>query len=282
VTFVLSNQFDREIAIRLIAAVTVFAAMALAEDAMPRRARSFARWARWPANLGIVAINNLAVRILLPITAIGAALTAEHRVSGLLNWVALPGAIALGIAVIALDLAIYLQHRVFHAIPLLWRIHRMHHADLDFDLTTGLRFHPVEIVISMLIKVGVVFAIGASATAVLVFEVILNGTSMFNHGNLELSEATDRWLRWVLVTPDMHRVHHSIVRRETNSNFGFNLPWWDYLMRTYCAQPAAGHLAMIIGTDQFRSSEELKLMPMLTQPLRGEVGGYPTWTNLLG
>jgi sterol desaturase/sphingolipid hydroxylase (fatty acid hydroxylase superfamily) len=281
VTVFLSNQLGWEMAIRLVAAATVFAAMALAEGALPRRERSFSRWARWPANVGIVAINNLALRIVVPITAVGAALAAAHRGSGLLNRVALPGAIAFGIAVIALDLAIYLQHRVFHAIPLLWRIHRTHHADLDFDLTTGLRFHPVEIIISMFIKVGVVFAIGASAAAVLVFEVLLNGTSMFNHGNLEISEAADRWLRWVLVTPDMHRVHHSIVRTETNSNFGFNLPWWDYLMRTYCAQPAAGHLAMTIGTDQFRSIEELKLMPMLTQPLRGEVGGYPNWTNLL-
>lgn len=280
-TFVLSNQLGWEMAIRLVAAATVFAALALAEGAMPRRERSFSRWARWPANVGIVVINNLAVRIVVPVTAIGAALTAEHRGSGLLNRVALRGAIAFGIAVIALDLAIYLQHRVFHAIPLLWRIHRVHHADLDFDLTTGLRFHPVEIAISMFIKVGVVFAIGASAAAVLVFEVLLNATSMFNHGNLEISEAADRWLRWVLVTPDMHRVHHSIVRTETNSNFGFNLPWWDYLMRTYCAQPAAGDLAMTIGTDQFRSIEELKLMPMLTQPLRGEVGGYPNWMNLL-
>lgn len=280
-TFVLSNQIRWEMVIRLIAAVTVFTVIALAEGAMPRRERSFSRWVRWPANLEIAAINNLAVRILLPVTAMGAALSAEHRGGGLLNRVALPGAMAIVIAVIALDLAIYLQHRAFHAIPLLWRIHRMHHADLDFDLTTGLRFHPAEILISMFIKVGVVLAIGASALAVLVFEVLLNGTSIFNHGNLEVPDATDRWLRWVLVTPDMHRVHHSIERKETNSNFGFNLPWWDYLMRTYCAQPAGGHLGMTIGTNQFRSTDELKLMPMLTQPLRGEVGGYPTWTNLL-
>jgi len=222
------------------------------------------------------------VRILVPITAIAAALAAERRASGLLNRIPLPGAIGLVIAVIILDLAIYLQHRVFHAVPLLWRIHRMHHADLDFDLTTGLRFHPLEIVISMLVKIGVVLAIGASAMAVVAFEVLLNATSIFNHGNVGISEATDRWLRWILVTPDMHRVHHSIVRAETNSNFGFNLPWWDHLMRTYRAQPAAGHLAMTIGIDQFRSSEELKLMPLLSQPFRGAAGGYPTWTKLPG
>jgi sterol desaturase/sphingolipid hydroxylase (fatty acid hydroxylase superfamily) len=280
VTSVVSEQFRPEIAIRLIAAVTVFAAMALAEAAMPRRDRSFSRSARWPANLAIAAINEIAVRILLPITAIGAAFAAERRASGLLNRIPLPGAIALVIAVIAFDLAIYLQHRVFHAVPLLWRIHRMHHADLDFDVSTGLRFHPLEIMISMLIKIGVVLAIGASAMAVVAFEVLLNATSMFNHADLGISEATDRWLRWILVTPDMHRVHHSIVRAETNSNFGFNLPWWDHLMRTYRAQPGAGHLGMTLGIDQFRSGEELNLLPLLTQPFRGVPGGYPTWTKL--
>ena len=279
-TSVLSDQVRSETAIRLIALVTVFAAIAVAEAAMPRRNRSFSRRARWPANLAIAAIDNIAVRILVPITAIGAALAAEQRASGLLNRIPLPGAIALLIAVIALDLAIYLQHRVFHAVPLLWRIHRMHHADLDFDLTTGLRFHPLEIVISMVVKIGVVLAIGASAMAVVAFEVLLNATSMFNHGNVGISEATDRWLRWILVTPDMHRVHHSIVREETNSNFGFNLPWWDHLMRTYRAQPSAGHLAMTLGIDQFRSSEELGLLPLLTQPFRGVAGEYPTSTRL--
>ena len=280
-TFVPSGEFLWEIAIRSIAFATVFAAMALAEGALPRRDRSFSRRARWPANLALAAINGIAVRILVPLTAIGAALAAQQRGYGLLNWVVPPGPIALVAAVIVLDLVIYLQHRAFHAIPLLWRIHRVHHADLDFDVTTGLRFHPVEILLSMLIKIGTVLAIGASAGVVLVFEVLLNATSMFNHGNLKLSEATDRWLRRILVTPDMHRVHHSIVRTETNSNFGFNLPWWDHLMRTYCAQPAAGHVAMTVGIDQFRLGEELNLMPMLTQPLRGEVGGT-TWTKLPG
>jgi sterol desaturase/sphingolipid hydroxylase (fatty acid hydroxylase superfamily) len=282
VTSVLFDQFRSETAIRLIASATVFAAIVLAEGAMPRRERSFSRRARWPANLAIVAINDIAVRILVPITAIAAALAAQRRASGLLNRISLPGAIALVIAVITLDLAIYLQHRVFHAVPLLWRIHRMHHADLDFDLTTGLRFHPLEIIISMLVKIGVVLTIGASAMAVVAFEVLLNATSMFNHGNVGISEATDRWLRWILVTPDMHRVHHSIVRAETNSNFGFNLPWWDHLMRTYRAQPAAGHLGMAIGIDQFRSREELKLLPLLTQPFRGADDGYPTWTKPSG
>ena len=279
-TSVLCDEFRSETAIRLIASVTVFAAIAVAEAAMPRRDRSFPRRRRWPANLAVAAINYFAVRILIPMAAIGAALAAQQRASGLLNRIPMPGAIALVIAVIVLDLAIYLQHRVFHAVPLLWRIHRMHHADLDFDATTGLRFHPLEIVISMLVKIGVVLAIGASVMAVVAFEVLLNATSMFNHGNVGISEASDRWLRWILVTPDMHRVHHSIVRAETNSNFGFNLPWWDHLLRTYRAQPGAGHLGMTLGIDQFRSSEELNLLPSLTQPFRGGAGGYPTWTRL--
>ena len=275
-----ADEFRRDIAIRLAVFILVFSAMALAEGVMPRRRRSFSRLSRWPANLAIAAINNITVRILFPVTAIGVAYFAEHRGIGLLNRIEPPAPIGLVGALIALDLAIYLQHRVFHAVPLLWRIHRMHHADLDFDVATGLRFHPAEIVISMLIKIGVVLAIGASAMSVLVFEVLLSSTSMFNHGNLEISATCDRWLRWLLVTPDMHRVHHSIVPTETNSNFGFNLPWWDHLMRTYRAEPASGHLAMTIGLDQFRSGEELNLVRMLTQPLRGVVGGYPTWTRL--
>ncbi len=186
----------------------------------------------------------------------------------------LPYALAVIAAVLALDLAIYLQHVVFHAVPVLWRVHRMHHADLDFDVTTGVRFHPIEIVLSMLFKLGVIAALGASALGVLIFETLLNATSMFNHGNLNLAGRTDRWLRWMLVTPDMHRVHHSIVVAETNSNFGFNLPWWDRLFGTYRAQPAAGHLGMTIGIEEFREPDELRLHRMLTQPLREPSGAY--------
>jgi len=170
--------------------------------------------------------------------------------------------------VLVLDLAIYLQHVMFHAVPVLWRVHRMHHVDLDFDVTTGLRFHPIEIALSLLIKLGVVAALGASAVGVLIFEVLLNATSLFNHGNISLPLQIDRWLRWLVVTPDMHRVHHSIVVQETNSNFGFNLPWWDRLLGTYCAQPAAGHESMTIGIEQFRDPSELRLDHMLTHPLR--------------
>jgi sterol desaturase/sphingolipid hydroxylase (fatty acid hydroxylase superfamily) len=178
------------------------------------------------------------------------------------------------VAVMALDLAIYLQHVLFHAVPALWRLHRMHHADQEIDVTTGARFHPIEILLSMGIKLGVVAALGAPAAAVLIFEVLLNATAMFNHSNVRMPTWLDRGLRWVVVTPDMHRVHHSIVARETNSNFGFNLPWWDRLFGTYRGQPAAGHDAMIVGIEQFREPAEQRLDRMLTQPFRDHDGGY--------
>jgi sterol desaturase/sphingolipid hydroxylase (fatty acid hydroxylase superfamily) len=202
-------------------------------------------------------------------------LVADARGWGLLPALDVPPWLAVVAAVIALDLAIYLQHVLFHAVPVLWRLHRMHHADLEFDVTTGLRFHPVEIILSMAIKLGVVAALGAPALAVLIFEVLLNATSMFNHGNVRLSLPLDRMLRWLVVTPDMHRVHHSILPRETNSNFGFNLAWWDRLFGTYRAQPQAGHAAMTIGIDQFRDPRELRLDRMLLQPLRDDDRSYP-------
>jgi sterol desaturase/sphingolipid hydroxylase (fatty acid hydroxylase superfamily) len=179
------------------------------------------------------------------------------------------------VAIVVLDLAVYLQHVLFHAVPALWRLHRMHHADLDFDVTTGNRFHPIEIVLSMVWKLTIVFALGAPALAVLAFEVVLNATAMFNHGNVRIPKRLDRWLRWLVVTPDMHRVHHSVVPSETNSNFGFNLPWWDRLFGTYRAAPAAGQEAMTIGIEQFRDPRELGLGHMLTQPFRGDDRLYP-------
>ena len=178
-------------------------------------------------------------------------------------------------SVLLLDLTIYLQHVMFHAVPAFWRLHRMHHADLEFDVTTGLRFHPLEILLSMVIKLAAVAVLGPPPVAVLVFEVLLNGTSMFNHGNLRLPASLDRVLRLILVTPDMHRVHHSVLPHETNSNFGFNLPWWDRLLGTYRSQPAAGHAGMTIGIEQFRSPGELRLDRMLVQPFRGPASGYP-------
>ena len=269
-----------EATIRLVAFIGVFTAMALWEAAAPRRPRSQTRLTRWPSNLGIVVLNTALLRILLPATAVSLALLGTHRAWGLLNNLPLPSWTTVVASVILLDLAIYLQHVMFHAVPALWRVHRMHHADLDFDVTTGARFHPIEIILSMLIKFGVVAALGAPALGVLIFEVLLNATSMFNHGNIRIPAGIDRYLRWLVVTPEMHRVHHSIIVDETNSNFGFNLPWWDRLLGTYRDQPAAGHEGMIIGIEQFREARELWLDRMLLQPFRGLAGGYPiSWRS---
>jgi sterol desaturase/sphingolipid hydroxylase (fatty acid hydroxylase superfamily) len=261
--------------IRLAAFGGVFAVMAAWELIGPRRKQAIGRGWRWPNNLGVVVVDTLLVRILFPTTAVGLALLAEARGFGLFNVLGLPAWIAVIASVVMLDLAIYLQHVLFHAVPALWRLHRMHHADLEFDVTTGLRFHPFEIALSMVIKFAVVAGLGAPAVSVLVFEVLLNASSMFNHSNVRIPLGFDRILRWLVVTPDMHRVHHSILARETNSNFGFNLPWWDRLFGTYRAQPAAGHEAMTIGIEQFRDARELGLDRMVLQPFRGDPGRYP-------
>ncbi len=242
---------------------------------MPRRGRTISRWIRWPSNLAVVALNTILLRLLIPTAAVSLALIAEETGWGLLNQLALPGWLAILLSVMVLDLAIYLQHVMFHAVPALWRLHRMHHADLEFDVTTGARFHPIEILLSMAIKLTVVVALGPPAVAVLIFEVLLNGTAMFNHGNVRIPIKLDSVLRWFVVTPDMHRVHHSIIPQETNSNFGFNLPWWDRLFGTYRAQPAGGHEAMTIGIEQFRTPRDLWLDHMLVQPFLGKTGNYP-------
>ncbi|MCK9994495.1 MAG: hypothetical protein Dbin4_03015 [Alphaproteobacteria bacterium] len=221
-----------EPAIRLSAFAGIFAAMALWEMLAPRRPQAIGCLRRWPGNLGIVAFNTLLVRLVFPTAAVGVALLAQAQGWGLFHLFTAPAWLAITAPVIFLDLAIYFQHVLFHAVPALWRLHRMHHADLEFDVTTGARFHPIEILLSMAIKLGVVAALGAPAVAVLIFEVLLNATSMFNHGNVRLPEQLDGLLRWLVVTPDMHRVHHSVVPRETNSNFGFNAPWWDRLFGT--------------------------------------------------
>lgn len=259
-----------EPAIRLAAFAGVLVTMAVLEALLPRRHRAFGRLRRWPSNLGVVVVNTVVLRLAFPTAAVGVALAAEAHGVGLLPWLGLPDPMAVLAAVVLLDLAIYLQHVLFHAVPGLWRLHRMHHADLDFDVTTALRFHPAEILLSMVIKLMVVVALGAPAVAVLLFEVLLNATAMFNHANLRLPAWLDRALRPVLVTPDMHRVHHSAVPQETDSNFGFNLALWDRLFGTYRAQPAAGHDAMTIGIEQFRDPGELRLDRMLTQPLRDD------------
>jgi sterol desaturase/sphingolipid hydroxylase (fatty acid hydroxylase superfamily) len=256
--------------IRLSCFVGVLLLMALWERLAPRRSQSIKRLLRWPNNLGVVVLDTIVVRLLFPVAAVGMAVLAHANGWGLLNAMPLPDWLAVPAGVLLLDLAIYGQHVVFHAVPLLWRLHRMHHADLEFDVTTGLRFHPGEVVLSMLIKFAAVLVLGASPLAVTVFEVLLNATSMFNHGNVRLPPRLDHVLRLIVVTPEMHRVHHSVNRRETNSNFGFNLPWWDRLFGTYEAQPALGHVGMTIGIDRFRDPRELWLHRMLLQPLRDD------------
>jgi len=243
-------------------------ALALGETLLPRRQRHLSRRHRWPSNMGLMLIATLMVRWLFPFSAVALALWVETQRWGLLNVVPLPPSVAIIGALLVLDLAIYLQHRLFHALPWLWRLHRVHHADLEFDVTTGIRFHPFEILLSMGIKWGVILVVGAPALAVLLFEILLNATSLFNHANLKLSTRWDRWLRWFVVTPDMHRVHHSWQWQETNSNFGFNFPWWDRLLGTYRAQPVEGHEGMTIGLHDFRDPKELRLDRLLVQPFR--------------
>jgi len=260
-----------EIAVRVGAYAVVFAAMALWEWWAPRRKLSAGRGARWPGNLGILAIDIVAVRLLVPTTAVGVALVAAEKGWGVFGQAGLPYWAAVLVGVVALDLAIYLQHVVFHFVPPLWRLHRMHHADVDIDVTTGLRFHPIEILLSLGIKIAVVAALGVPAFAVLVFEVLLNATSMFNHSNVKLPPRLDRIARWIVVTPQMHQVHHSVVRAETDSNFGFNLPWWDRLFGTYRAEPAAGEQGMTVGLPIFRDKAELHIVRLLTQPFRNAI-----------
>jgi sterol desaturase/sphingolipid hydroxylase (fatty acid hydroxylase superfamily) len=264
-----------EALVRMGAFAAIFAAMALWELMAPRRHQAIGRGRRWPGNLGIVVLDTLLVRLVFPTVAVGVALVAETHGWGLFHAYPVPLSLAIITSVILLDLAIYLQHVLFHAVPALWRLHRMHHADLEVDVTTGVRFHPIEILLSMGIKLGVVAAFGMPAVAVLIFEVLLNATSMFNHGNVRLSAVLDRALRWIVVTPEMHRIHHSMTPRETNSNFGFNLPWWDRLFGTYRAAPAAGQEGMTLGIEQFRDPSELRLDRMLLQPFRDDDRSYP-------
>lgn len=260
--------------IRVAAFAAAFLPLAAWESAAPRRRLNLERRWRWPHNLALVVVGTLLLRALFPLAAVGAAALAAQAGWGLLNRLPLGGATAFIVTLLALDLAIWAQHWLFHRVPLLWRLHRMHHADLEFDATTGLRFHPVEILLSMAIKLAVVGALGAPPVAVLAFEVILNAAALFNHSNVRLPERVDRLLRLVLVTPDMHRVHHSVDPRETNSNYGFSVPWWDRLLGTYVAQPARGHDGMEIGIEQFRTRRDLWLDRMLLQPLRGPARGH--------
>jgi sterol desaturase/sphingolipid hydroxylase (fatty acid hydroxylase superfamily) len=257
-----------EQAIRLSAFVGMLLAVALWELIAPRRPLQTGKATRWSTNLALVGIDTLTVKLLFPLLPIAFAHTVTAQGWGLSAMVAAPLWLKTAAAVIALDFIIYLQHVMFHHQPLLWRLHRVHHTDLDLDVTSGVRFHPGEIIISMVIKLGAIALLGAPPQAVLIFEVALNSCALFNHGNIRLPDALDQLLRPLLVTPDMHRVHHSTIVKETNSNYGFCLSWWDRLCRTYRPQPRHGHLEMTIGLNEYRDSKALTLPHLLVNPFK--------------
>jgi sterol desaturase/sphingolipid hydroxylase (fatty acid hydroxylase superfamily) len=269
--FVVQN----EVVIRLGFFFGVLAVMALWEVVAPRRALTVSKAMRWLNNLGLVFSNTIILRILFPAAAVGVAAFADENGWGLLNYYNLPVALAVLLSVVAMDFVIYFQHVLVHAVPALWRLHRVHHADLDFDVTTGARFHPVEIILSMLIKFATIVVLGPPVVAVVMFEIILNAMAMFNHGNVRLPLGLDRVLRLILVTPDMHRVHHSDEDNETNSNYGFNLSIWDRLFGTYIDQPRRGHEGMTIGIHKYRDAKQVDQLPgMLMLPFKGKISGY--------
>jgi sterol desaturase/sphingolipid hydroxylase (fatty acid hydroxylase superfamily) len=261
-----------EESLRLGTFLAVFGAMALWEWARPRRGLVEPRRRRWPTNLGLMALNALVSRLVAGGAVFSAALFAAEHGVGALNWNPVPAWAAWSITLFALDFAIYLQHVMFHAVPTLWRLHRVHHADLGFDASTGLRFHPIEILLSLGVKCAVVVLLGAVPWAVVAFEILLNASSLFNHGNVAIPERADRWLRWLVVTPDMHRIHHSSRVAETNSNFGFFFPWWDRLCGTYRPEPALGQLGLEIGLADYR--EHLNLGRLMLLPFQGSAGAY--------
>ena len=269
--FVLQN----EVTIRLGFFFGILAVMAVWEVIAPRRVRMLSRSVRWLNNLGLVFLNSFVVRLLFPAAAVGmAAFTTEHG-WGLFNYFEVPAGIAILASIVAMDFVIYLQHVMVHAVPALWRLHRVHHADVDFDVTTGARFHTFEIILSMLIKFATIVVLGPPVVAVVIFEVVLNATAMFNHSNIRIPKAIDRIVRWLIVTPDMHRVHHSVEDDEANSNFGFNLPWWDRLFGTYRDQPRAGHEAMTIGIHTYNKPKLVAWLPgMLILPFIGRISSY--------
>jgi sterol desaturase/sphingolipid hydroxylase (fatty acid hydroxylase superfamily) len=271
------NNFitDHEIQIRLVFFFGVFIIMALWELVAPRRKLLVPKLMRWSNNLALVVLNSVVLRLLFPAAAVGMAVFAQGQGWGIFNYYDLPLLLTAVVSVIVMDGIIYLQHVMVHAVPALWRLHRVHHADPDFDVTTGSRFHPLEIILSMLIKFAVIIVLGPPVVAVIIFEVLLNGTAMFNHSNVRLNKTFDKYLRLLVVTPDMHRVHHSVEADETNSNFGFNLPWWDRLFGTYRDQPRKGHEAMTIGIHQYNKPEQVTwLHKMLLLPFIGKITEY--------
>ena len=269
--FVLQN----EVPIRLGFFFGVFAIMALWEVLAPRRALTISKAVRWANNLGLVFFNSFVLRILFPAAAVGVAAFAAEQGWGLLNYYQLPFALAVMLSVVAMDFIIYLQHVLVHAVPALWRLHRVHHADLDYDVTTGARFHTIEIILSMLIKFATIVVLGPPVVAVVIFEVVLNAMAMFNHANVRLPLGLDRIVRLLFVTPDMHRVHHSVEDNEANSNYGFNLSIWDRIFGTYIDQPREGHINMTIGIHGYRDPKQVDQLPgMLALPFIGKITGY--------
>jgi sterol desaturase/sphingolipid hydroxylase (fatty acid hydroxylase superfamily) len=257
---------DQQSLVRLTAFFGIFLLMGVWEVVAPRRALRVSKRSRWFVNLSITFLNSLVGRYLLPVTATGLALSAQAQGWGIMNYFGVPSLLAGVISIVILDAAIYAQHFFFHKIRFFWYFHGMHHTDLDIDVTTGARFHPAEIAISLVIKMGLIILVGIPAWSFLLFEILLNGTSMFNHSNVRVNAKIDRFLRLILVTPDMHRVHHSVIIKEHDSNFGFNLPWWDRIFGTYKSQPTAGHDSMVIGLANFRDPRGLTLPRLLTLP----------------
>ena len=269
--FIISN----EAAIRMTFFFGILGIMALWEILAPKRALTVSKTVRWLNNLGLVFFNTLLLRLLFPAAAVGMAVFANEQGWGIFNYYETPFWLAVVVSVIAMDFIIYLQHVMVHAVPVLWRLHRVHHADLDYDVTTGARFHPIEIIISMLIKLATITVLGPPVLAIIIFEVVLNAMAMFNHGNVGLPGWLDKPLRFFVVTPDMHRIHHSIEDDETNSNFGFNLSWWDRLFGTYREQPRGGHQGMTIGIRKFRSVKQASwISGLLMMPFMGKPSGY--------
>jgi sterol desaturase/sphingolipid hydroxylase (fatty acid hydroxylase superfamily) len=269
--FIINN----EKIIRLVFFFGILGVMALWEIMAPKRALTVSKSIRWLNNLGLVFFNTALLRFIFPAAAVGMAVFANKQGWGIFNYYEIPFWLAVVVSVIAMDFVIYLQHVMVHAVPILWRLHRVHHADLDYDVTTGLRFHPIEIILSMLIKLATISILGPPVLAIIVFEVVLNAMAMFNHANVGLPAWLDKPLRFFVVTPDMHRIHHSIEDDEANSNFGFNLSWWDRLFGTYREQPRGGHLAMTIGIRKFRSVEQASWIGgMLLMPFIGKLSDY--------
>ena len=276
-TLQIAEQFivHNESTIRLSVFIGLLVIMGLWELLAPRRAPKVSKLLRWGNNLALVFLNSFILRLIFPAAAVGMAIFVAEQGWGFFNYYDFNPLLEILIAVIVMDFIIYLQHIMVHAVPVLWRLHRVHHADIDYDVTTGLRFHPLEIILSMLIKFATIVVLGPAVLAVIIFEVLLNGMAMFNHGNVGLPALLDKLLRFFIVTPDMHRVHHSIEDDETNSNFGFNLSCWDRLFGTYRDQPRHGHINMTIGIRHFDTIKQASwLHGLLLMPFIGKVSGY--------